>query len=797
MQDIRLKGGYFTTRPLAISGSVVQKGSLFDTDLDVQHANDHASVKGTLQFEANRVNLDMKIKGAFYTNVIYKMSYQTNEILNHLELDYGSTSQASQHVKILQHWRHKYSKYKLEELLVANEVHLSQIPVNAKLSGEFIDGSVIKYDIGMEYGQHEASSKLDVKLNEKNRGDYAVDASGSLNRKTFKLIAKRIVLENSSKYSNRLTTSAGMNIEANGIIGHKISAQEADIVADARVQFADKQTPYLAKFELKLKPQGASTTEGNLAIGKQDVLVFKGKLQRKGNSQTGEIQVTAKDIMEANGDFSATGGNGTSTLTLNILKLGKTVKIASVFAIEAPTYNIATEVFYDVANSGGRRTLKVDTKNHVDSTTFRSHNDIEVFTEHYVANVEGTVDGKATDGIITANFDIVLPTSRKLSGSLRRELRPQGDGVRGKSDISLSDKLPNNQIRSLTITSELVNGKWNQKVFHAKHNIVYKNLDGRDVNVKLDINHKAVKDNVRSVDGDLTVGGSLFERSLTVAVKVPQYTQDTADFTISVKSDKDGEVQLNGRYVIGGRAKANEYDISFTGVSKTPGNNRQIQIKSTGSFLSPQVDNGVYDAKWHLTVAPNGKESSINLAGVANEDHANVKIDLKLHERDPVAVTLTYNNEQSPDEQSGKCHIDVSVNYAKDKRIHGQGTLKRSQGREIDLHAILETPYEKAQRIEANVRAAKTNEGTIKSAVDLTVNQDKYGLNSALVLSDANPSIDLVAVYPKQQVKFFAGFARVGDKKYNGKVTIVNLMEYNVDATGKIYKKIFIAIKLI
>uniref|UniRef100_A0A1B0GHJ4 Putative apolipophorin corethrella appendiculata n=1 Tax=Lutzomyia longipalpis TaxID=7200 RepID=A0A1B0GHJ4_LUTLO len=784
LQDIRLKGGYFTSNPLTVSGTVTQRGTAFDTDLKIDHRGDTGTVKGSLQFEANRLNLDLKVKCGWHANVQYKVSYQTNEILNHLELEYGYGSGGSHHIKALQQWRHKYSKYRLEELLFNNELELSHLPLKARLNGNFVDGSVIKYDVGLEYGGKEASSKLDVKLNEKTKGDYAVEADASINKKKLSVIAKRIVQENASKYSNRLFTSTGLSLEANGVIGHRISAQEADIVADAKAQFGEKQQPYVAKFELKLKPQGGNT-HGSLSAGKNDLVTFKGTLNRKGNTQDGNMQVTVKEILEGSGDFTATGGNGTATVNLNVLKLSKGIKVVTNFAIEAPIYNVATEVFYDTANGGGRRTLRVDTRNLVESQSFRSNNEVEVFTERYVCNVEGALDGKAGDGVLTGQFDVTLPTGRKLSGSIKREVRPQGDGIRGSNEVAVSDKLPNNQVRSLSLSSQLLNAKWSEKIFQAKHTVVYKDLDGKDVTVKLDLHHKAAKENTRAIDGDLSVAGSLFARSIKVTLRVPEYSQDHADFNVAVKSEKDGDVQLVGRYVIGGRAKANEYDVTFSGSSKGD-KARTIEVKSSGSFLTPQVDHGVYDTKWKLSVKTDGKESHVNVAGVANEDHANVKVDLKLHERDPVTVALTYNHEETPDGQSGKCNLEAEVNYAKDEKIHGKAVLKRTEGREIDLHATLETPYEKASNVVFNVKAAKTNEGVVRSAVDVTVNKDTYGLNSAVVLSDANPSVDLVVIYPKKEVKFFAGFARVGEKKYNGKVKIENLLDYNVDATGEI-----------
>uniref|UniRef100_A0A6B2E804 Putative apolipophorins n=1 Tax=Phlebotomus kandelakii TaxID=1109342 RepID=A0A6B2E804_9DIPT len=776
LHDIRLRGGYFTSHPLAVSGSVVQKGTAFDTDLVVERSGERATVKGRLQFEANRVNLDVKVKGNWYANVLYKMSYQPTEVLNHLELDYGGSSSSSQRVMVKQHWKHKHTKYRLEELFFANEVQLSYLPLVARVNGEFVDGSKVNYDVALEYGQHEVSSKLNVLLNEKTKGDYDVKVDASVNRRSLHAEAKRVVQENTSKYTNRVSTSQGTQLELNALVGHRFSAQEADVEADAKAQFG-KQPPYTANLEVKLQPQGG-TAKGSFHAGKADLLTFTGKLDRKGNSQNGDFVVNVKEILEASGDFATVGNNGTAKVKLNVLKLSKTVNVVSNFVIDAPTYNVATEVLYD-----DRVTLRFDTRNRVDRQSFRSHNDVEVFTEKYVCNVEGAVDGRATDGVVTGQFNVVLPTGRKLSGSLKREVRPQGDGVRGTAELTVTDKMPNDKSRSLSVSSQLLNGKWSDKLFHSKHALVYKSLDSKDVHVALDVNHKASKGALRAVDAELSVSGSLFARTARVTVKVPEYGQDHADFSVSVKSDKDGELQLVGRYVVGGRARANEFDVTFTGTAVGGDKSRTLQVKTSGSFLTPQVERGVYDAKWRLMVAPDGRESTLTVAGVANEDHANVKLDLKLHERDPVSVALTYSHEES--EAAGKCHVDAVVSYAKDKRLHAEAVVKRTEGREVDLHATLDTPYEKAQRVEVNVKAAKT-ESSLKTAADVTVNKDKYGLNSALVLSDANPSVDLVVVYPKQTVRLFAGFARVGEKKYNGKVTVSNLMDYNVDATGEV-----------
>ncbi|XP_059609763.1 apolipophorins [Phlebotomus argentipes] len=778
LRNLKLNGGYFTKHPVVVYGSVTQKGMAFDMDLKVTHNSDITTVTGALQIDGPRLNFNMEAKGGWYTKVVYKMSYEPNDLLNHLELDYGRNPTDSQHVKIKQQWRHLQVKYHLEELSFANELELSQISLKTHLNGDFKANSLLKWNISLEYGPREMSTELHVLLNEKTKGDYSVTITGSINRRNLSITARRVVQENASKYSNRLSTSTGLNMEANGVLGHKISMQEADVVLDAKAQFGHKQQTYLIKFELKLKPQGGNT-EGSLSLGKTDIVTFRGKLKRQGSSQSGDLQIAIKEILEATGDFSATGGNGTATLNLDVKKLAKAIKILSTFTIEAPTYNVATEVIYD-----GKRAIRVDSHNHANAQSFSSHNDIEVLTERYVCNVKGSMDGKATDGVITGAVDVTLPTGRKLSGSVNRELKSQGENVRGSCDILFSDRLPSDKTRSLAINSQLVNSKWTQKLFQTKHTITYKNLNGQDVTVKLDVNHKSAKGNFRSIDGDLIMNGSLFTRSLKVTLRVPDYSQDHANFNVAVKSDKDGDFQVVGRYVIGGRAKASEYDIFLSGHSN--GNvTRTIEVKSSGSFLSPQVDNGVYDTKWNISVVADGKESGMSLAGVANEDHANVKIDLKLHERDPVSVSLSYNHE-SLDGQTSKCSTDAVLAYAKDKKIHARGSLKRSESREVDLHLILDTPYEHVSSVVANVKASRTTEGTVITSTDLTINEHKYGLNSALVLSDVNPSVDLVLVYPKQEVKFYAGFARVGEQKYNGKVKVTNLMEYNVDMSGEI-----------
>ncbi|GAB0091209.1 Apolipophorins [Sergentomyia squamirostris] len=781
LHDIRLEG---TGRKLSLSGSVTQKGSSFNTDMQIHHDGDTSDVKGDLSLEPSNIHLDLKIKGKWFANILYKMNYKSNEILNHLELEYGQGSM-SRRVKFLQQWRHKHTKYRLEELAFANELELSHVPVSLKLNGDYAFDSVVKYDVGLNYGQHEASSKLDVKLNEKTRGDYAVDAEASVNRKSLKLTAKRLVQENASKYSNRLTTSNGADLELNGVVSHKINAQEADIVGDARAIFASKQTPYTAKFELKLKPQGG-TTDGTFAVGKTDIIVFKGKLTRKGNNQNGNLNIVVKDIVDAKAEFNTVGGNGTADVNLNVLRLSKTIKVSSVFFIEAPTYNVATEVFYDTDKSGGNRVLRVDTQNHIEDQMFKSNNEIEVLTERFVCNVEGALDGKAGDGVITSKVNVVLPTGRALSGSLKREIRPQKEGVRGTNNINLSDKQPDGKTRSLTIDSELLDAEFNRQTFHAKHNVVYKDLEGKDVTAKLDVNHRAVKDGMKAFDGDLNLSGSLFSSPIHVNVKVPEYCEKHAHFNIAANCGNHGDVKFSGHYVIGGRAKANEYDVTFVGNSKGA-HAHNLEVKSSGSFLSPQVETGVYDAKWKIIAVIDGKPSEVGVAGVANEDHANVNVNLKLHEREPLAVSLTYNHEDLPDGQSEKYNVDSTVTYGSGKTIKGSGLLKRTKDRELEFHAALDTPYDKASKLKLDFKVAKANDNAVKTSVDVTINSDVYGLNSALVMSETNPSMDIVVIYPKQTVKFNVGFVKVGDKKYNGRVQIVNLLDYNVDASGEVW----------
>ncbi|XP_058128999.1 apolipophorins [Anopheles ziemanni] len=774
-----------------INGHVVSNGERsYDADVDVTVGDTKNNVLGHLDFDLKHVKLDLEKKTPSDANKNFKvnleLAYTENSFKNLFSFasgkDFNNPSNKYE-LSQLAEFTLKPEAKGLESLKLYNKLQLPKQLVRLDFATNknkfFLDG---------EYGydKYKIAANVDAKYNEKSAGDYDVQVGASLNKHFFKVFSKRVVEQNKSRFSNRLTASTGTKLELNGAVTNRFSTQDGELNLDGTLVAVEKASPY--KLSLTVQFSAANVvSNAKVLVDKAEFATYDFKLER-GNDPNGKFSFVVKDFFDGNGELKSTKGQGELFAVVNFQKQDRKVKLDTKFKVSAPVYDVSVDLYYDFEKDNSKK-VHFETKNKATQTSFDSKNKVEVFSEKYEFNVQGQGNPKPVDGTFTTKFNLVLPTGRQFGGDFKRDVSTKDEKKFGKMVANVFDKQPGGKQRTVAYTGELKDGNFKAKLFDATHNVKYTDLDGKTLLLDVGLKHVPAG-SYRSAAGSLKVSGSLLPQVAEVAVVVDEYCEHHAKYHVDSKYGADFGLNLVGGYHTGGHGKPASHELKVDVTAPSV----KLGAVSNGKYLQPETDDGVYDFEYNGSLDYNGQKASVATQAKGNFNRGNGKLNLNFPNVDPIAAEGSYTydgKEDGPFSANGA----LKVAYGQGKNFEFTGSAKAPSSDDVQVHVTLKSDFENVRSVDVTFKHAKSAVSAYNTKLQVTADGKKFSVENAVVLSESNPSVDFTLAYPDKTVKVSGSYKTLGHSAFKADAKVQNLanfdMEANVEANFDSYQTFY------
>lgn len=245
-QDVKLTT--HNQKTYTIDGTVGREGRQTRfVNLKISDGKNNAAINSRLAFGDYdvKVNADFKnsINPQANFNFKYELSVPKDGFDSSLQIIHGADLNSKVNVFKLANSRHSYYKNK-GDFKFETKHHLSYPLLHMNAKFDFLSNpNKIDYEALIAYGKHKYSSELDVELNKKTHGDYAVKFGIEGFKNKIDLKMDRVVSGEASKVHNSLEHN-GKKYELNGEIKHHSKAKDINVGADLVLKIAGKPQPF-------------------------------------------------------------------------------------------------------------------------------------------------------------------------------------------------------------------------------------------------------------------------------------------------------------------------------------------------------------------------------------------------------------------------------------------------------------------------------------------------------------------------------------------------------------------------
>jgi hypothetical protein len=292
------------------------------------------------------------------------------------------------------------------------------------------------------------------------------------------------------------------------------------------------------------------------------------------------------------GTYESSKGKGNGVL--NAAFKDKKLRAETQFTIQKPTYDFSSDFYYDYERDNTKK-VHFSTANHVTQKSLDSKNEVEVFGERYAFNVGATNEGGFPEGKQTATVDLQLPTGRKFSAAIDRDVKLKDGKGNGKIHVTATDELPNKQQRQLVTDLKVDDLNVKQSFFDFVGSMKYKDYDNKDVKAQVALKNLQ-KGHFSTATGNMNVDGALLPNAFTLNVKIDEYCADHAIYAFNGKYGSVGDVDLSGKFF--NANKERPYSHEFVGVLNVPESRwKSLTVRSNGKVTEPADENDVYGVR--------------------------------------------------------------------------------------------------------------------------------------------------------------------------------------------------------
>lgn len=573
-----------------VDGSIEVNGPKILANLKFQQGDNIVELVGSAGYQQGQIDSDWQVTSAQYSaangKVIYGLKFTDKNLANDLTVvwdkDLNSKTNRLE-------WNQAADWSDRELFKIKNGLSVGKFSASGKFNGEF-GKKILNVDAELDYKNQKAELKLDNKYSQKVAHDYDTSIYAAANQKSFKVDAKREIEGESSKITNKLELSTGLKLELNGKVSHKFEPTNADVALQATFIPGPKKDQTKATLNLKNTDKGHTATS-KVIIGKNEYANWESKLTY-GNQMLGSLKGSISDAITADGSFQSTNGKGSATINASIKD--RKVKADTQFTIQKPKYDFSTDIFYDYEKDNTKK-VHFSTNNNIDDSSFDSKNQVEVFNERYIFNVNANNEGTYAVGKQKAAAEVQLPTGRKLSFTADRDAKLANKKGSGQLHFTATDELPNKQQRQAILDLKVNDVSLKEGFFDFIGSLKYRAYDNKDLKAQLSVKNLKNGD-FSTANFALQVDGKLVPEAATLNVKIDEYCANHAIYSLNGKYGNLGDINANGKFYVASKERPHSHD--FSGVLNVPNTKLQkLSVTSNGQLTEPAERDGSYIVK--------------------------------------------------------------------------------------------------------------------------------------------------------------------------------------------------------
>lgn len=570
-----------------VDGSIETNGPKVLANLKFTQGSNTVDMVGSLGYQQGQLESDLQLTSPQYAMANGKLNYALKFTDKNLGNDLTIIWDKDLNSKTSKVEWNQFADWSDAELFkMKNALSVGKFNGAARLNGEF-GKKVLNIDAGLDYSNQKAEFKLDNKYSQKAPHDYDTSVYVASNQKSIKVDMKRDIEGESSKLTNKLELSTGLKMELNGKIAHKIELTSADISMQAIFVPGPKKDQTKVTIVMKNTDKEHSASS-KVTVGKSEFANWESKLTY-GNNMVGSMKASVTDAITADGTFQSNNGKGTATINAAIKD--RKVKADTQFTVQKPTYDFETDIFYDYEKDNTKK-VHFETKNKIDDNSLESKNQVEVFSERYGFNVDANKEGSFLNGKQKAAAEVQLPTGRKLSIKAEREARMASGKGDGQLHMTATDELPNKQQRQAVLDVKVNDLNPKAGFFDYNGSLKYRGYDNKDLKVQVGAKNLK-KGEFSTAAGSLQVDGTLVPEVTTLNLKLDEYCDNHAIYSLTGKYGQLGDIDVNGKFYVGSTARPHSHD--FNGVLNMPNTKLQkLIVTSNGQLTEPADPEGTY-----------------------------------------------------------------------------------------------------------------------------------------------------------------------------------------------------------
>lgn len=304
------------------------------------------------------------------------------------------------------------------------------------------------------------------------------------------------------------------------------------------------------------------------------------------------MKAIVKDAFTVDGTIESKKGKG--NVVFNIGLKDKKLRSDSQFTIQKPVYDVATDFYYDYEKDNSKK-ISFSSKNKIEPRSMDSKNNFEIFSEKYGVNFGLSTAGNALpSGHQKFNFDVQLPTGRKLSTDFDRDFTTLKDGKgSGKLHWTFADELPNRQQRSAVIDINMNSIDLQNRFFDLSETFKYKDYDNKDLKLTMDVKNLQKGHHFATAAANAQLEGALMPNTLNLNVKIDEYCKEHAIYAFDGKYGNVGDFDVSGKFYTANKDRPYSHD--FKGTLNVPNSQfKSVTVTSNGKIAEPPTPDGVY-----------------------------------------------------------------------------------------------------------------------------------------------------------------------------------------------------------
>lgn len=407
-----------------------------------------------------------------------------------------------------------------------------------------------------------------------------------------------------------------------------------------------------------------------------------------------------------------------------------------------------------------------------------------ILTEKYSFNIVAKEVGTTANGNLNANFELGLPTGRKVAGSVDRHNEFQAQAGNGKLKIELSDTLPNGNKRSVAIDRNIKNGDLKAKTYDITHRFGYSGFDKKDVNILNTLTRAANGEGFKSTVG-LKVDGSLLTNPIVFNLASDEASETKAEFKVNGKYGATLDFDIGTKYNIEQRGKPSTYDLNL--ILNVPDTKlKQVKVDLLGLYKEPADEKDQYEAREQVKIAFADKNIAIDGSLKGNLNKGEAKLAATLPDTEPININVAFTRDGGEETKHATLDLGVALGQGKNYHLKADANVGTT---DVALTASVQTPLEKAKDIALQFNWKVTGGNTYSTNVKVEVDKRAYAYNGLVVLSEFSPTLSVEFVYPEKTIKFYLGLTKLDESKYTAIVKIENFLDYNLDLNGEVLFK--------